>query len=564
VGHSVPVLRANTVTDSSTISGNPLLDEESFQKLLAAAYVLQEHQDQQRPGEPLTQGGTPHAGDAPGHQESSTPISATSDYSQTLAQIVATQEQIQRSHLPLPDAMSMIAEQTQFMTGASGAAIGLREGNELLYRAASGSAKSLLGTRTAVNSCLAAECLNHDALFYCPEVDSDSRVDAQLCKQRGIKALIVVPIHQGGKVVGSVEVHFDTANSFAEHDVRTCQLMAGMTAEALARAAEKNWKQALADQRTTMLNALQKLKPELQRLASEPEPSSTVPNGLHVPPLATPVAPGPNAPLACPECGNQLDAQQLFCGQCGSERPVPGKVQSQTPWASTWHSNLAESQEALELADGKPEDDVFEPTTRSFEAPQQPIRGAFVGDASTIEADTQPSSTPTGSWIAETQSHPWNSAKNAGAWLESRFGMRRAGRNKRASRADVYLRLAIILVVLTAGWAIWSHGNPPVSSTPANATRASSGTPGTVRQRKPPEPKLTASEKLLIWLGIAEPPPAPVYSGNPATQVWVDMHTALYYCPGSDLYGKTPKGKFTTQRDAQLDQFEPAYRRACD
>ena len=69
---------------------------------------------------------------------------------------------------------------------------------------------------------------------------------------------------------------------------------------------------------------------------------------------------------------------------------------------------------------------------------------------------------------------------------------------------------------------------------------------------------------MLVAVGLAEAPPAPVYSGNPSTQVWVDLHTALYYCPGADLYGKTPKGKFTSQRDAQLDQFEPAYRKACD
>ena len=51
---------------------------------------------------------------------------------------------------------------------------------------------------------------------------------------------------------------------------------------------------------------------------------------------------------------------------------------------------------------------------------------------------------------------------------------------------------------------------------------------------------------------------------NTSIRVWVDLHTALYYCPDSDLYGKTSKGRFTTQRDAQLDQFEPAYRKACD
>jgi hypothetical protein len=71
-------------------------------------------------------------------------------------------------------------------------------------------------------------------------------------------------------------------------------------------------------------------------------------------------------------------------------------------------------------------------------------------------------------------------------------------------------------------------------------------------------------DKILISLGLAEAPEEPENKGNPDTQVWVDLHTALYYCPGSDLYGKTAKGKLSTQRQAQLDQFEPASRKACD
>jgi hypothetical protein len=42
------------------------------------------------------------------------------------------------------------------------------------------------------------------------------------------------------------------------------------------------------------------------------------------------------------------------------------------------------------------------------------------------------------------------------------------------------------------------------------------------------------------------------------------VHTALYYCPGSDLYGKTTGGKMASQRDAQQDQFQPALRKSCD
>lgn len=46
-------------------------------------------------------------------------------------------------------------------------------------------------------------------------------------------------------------------------------------------------------------------------------------------------------------------------------------------------------------------------------------------------------------------------------------------------------------------------------------------------------------------------------------KVWVDRKTALYYCPGSDLYGHTKNGGFLSQAEAQLENFEPAERRIC-
>jgi hypothetical protein len=76
--------------------------------------------------------------------------------------------------------------------------------------------------------------------------------------------------------------------------------------------------------------------------------------------------------------------------------------------------------------------------------------------------------------------------------------------------------------------------------------------------------RLTWFQSVLVELGLAEVPAhAPVLSGNPDVRVWVDVHTALYYCPGSDLYGKTPGGHFASQHDAQVDEFEPASRIAC-
>jgi hypothetical protein len=112
----------------------------------------------------------------------------------------------------------------------------------------------------------------------------------------------------------------------------------------------------------------------------------------------------------------------------------------------------------------------------------------------------------------------------------------------RFHRADFYLVLAIIVSTFVMIWVL--------SATPA---------PGA--QRKP---RLRLWERALISVGLAEAPEAPARRGNPSISVWVDPKTALYYCAGEELYAKAPGGHLATQREAQLDQFEPAGRVPCE
>jgi hypothetical protein len=152
----------------------------------------------------------------------------------------------------------------------------------------------------------------------------------------------------------------------------------------------------------------------------------------------------------------------------------------------------------------------------------------------------------------------WTSATTAREFLEQLAGASRPGalaRFWKARRGDIYLAIAVILVAAVVRWGIWSNHSVSATGKP---------TPAAASHRKPPEPDLSTFDRMLISLGLAEAPPAPEYKGNPDAQVWIDLHTALYYCPGTDLYGKTTKGRFASQREAQLDQFEPAYRKACD
>jgi hypothetical protein len=193
-------------------------------------------------------------------------------------------------------------------------------------------------------------------------------------------------------------------------------------------------------------------------------------------------------------------------------------------------------------------------------------------DADSIEADSEELQSPR----LELQVPPgetalaklreditWNSAAKAREALEALAASRTPGAmglfwNSR--RGDFYLAVAVILIGVVIRWGIWSN-----NSVGATAGGSPSAIPGASHRRKAaPDADLSMFEKLLVSLGLAEAPEQPEYKGNPDTRVWVDLRTALYYCPGSDLYGKTEKGKLTSQRSAQLDQFEPAYRKACD
>ena len=84
-------------------------------------------------------------------------------------------------------------------------------------------------------------------------------------------------------------------------------------------------------------------------------------------------------------------------------------------------------------------------------------------------------------------------------------------------------------------------------------------TPGTPQGQS----QLSTFEQALRIFGVTEPPKWPVSRGNPATWVWVDVRTGLYYCPGRAMYGKSPGGRFSTQQDAQQGRFRPANRQAC-
>jgi len=305
--------------------------------------------------------------------------------------------------------------------------------------------------------------------------------------------------------------------------------------------------------------------------------------------------------FVCRKCGHDLVGEEQFCGNCGTPRnadfaPPAGQTKSSPAWrldedstnvttpnrsamAAGAHARSAGTLQ--EKAAASPVQDVLEfltpvSVTREdeIEAAHRPELVATHETTPEIGPDTSESShlingeaieeegesSPETALVTTSSAVAWTSAANAREFLEQLAASDHPGalvRFWKARRADVYLAVAVIVVAVVIRWGIWSNHPVAATGTPATSVAPHGKAPA-------PDNELSFFDKMLISLGLADPPAAPEYKGNPDTQVWVDLHTALYYCPGTDLYGKTAKGKFATQRDAQLDQFEPAYRKACD
>jgi len=634
----------------------PVLDEGTFQQILEAAYVLQEQNAAQRVAR------------------------ARPDASETLAEIAETQQLLRSQLYNLPTAAGLIAERLQKITNATAVIIALIRDHQLEYCAATGSAAGLAGSSAPIDPTLARFLREGDAVR---RFQVNTQLSAELLQKQGTKSPIFFPVYHDAKVAGILQLSFPENAPIQEPEIRSCQVMAGLMGEVIGRAAEVEWKQALAAERATMMEALEQLRPQLERLAMEmpkaiekaaaevlPNPSAPEPAGSPAPELIPSLSGSATTPAGgatCGQCGYQFGEGELFCGRCGTPRAMNVSASGDLPadWDALWQSLQQPEKEessastaqksspepaplttpegilpadleaaiaelakemspqhevnpvlpftefgapaetpqpesrklesveprrepaalplenipqpvAVTQAKKAPEtvhpeilepesvaSEVIEPKTTQPEIAEPEVLPAFV-EAPTPEfaQPEQPESRETAVGEAAEEKpqlqlvkgaekakppSPWGSAARARKWLDS---LEEANSPTRIwlskHRADLWVGLSIILLLLAlSGWGTRSVSYPAQSKTP-------------------PQPSLSLFEKMLVSLGLAEAPPAPVYLGNPNVRVWVDLHTALYYCPGSELYGKTPGGKFTTQRDAQMDQFEPAARKNCD
>jgi len=155
--------------------------------------------------------------------------------SRNLGRGEATPVDIAPGELELEPAIHVIAERAQSLTGATGAAIALRAGDEIVCRARTGRTAPDLGVRLQTDSGISADCVRTGEVVLCNDADRNPLVDLASCRRLGVRSILAAPLRHFRKTLGVFEVLSSSPNAFDGRDVATMQLLSGMMVAAMSR-----------------------------------------------------------------------------------------------------------------------------------------------------------------------------------------------------------------------------------------------------------------------------------------------------------------------------------------
>src|SRR5882672_2455882 len=142
---------------------------------------------------------------------------------------------IDPGEIDLEPGISIIAEKAQALTGATGAAIALRRGSEIVCRARTGRTAPDIGCRLQTDRGLSADCVRTGEVVLCPDTEFNPRVDLATCRHLGVRSILVAPLRHFRRTLGVFEVLSSTPNAFDHNDVATMQFLSGMMVAAISR-----------------------------------------------------------------------------------------------------------------------------------------------------------------------------------------------------------------------------------------------------------------------------------------------------------------------------------------
>ena len=184
----------------------------------------------------------------------------------SFTELLTMQEALLAPDASLDSVMHLICERATVVTGAEGATIEMQEGDELVYRVASGTMAPFSGFRLARDSSLSGLALTTARVLVCEDSENDDRVNREACRRVGARSMVLVPLVHGRQVVGVLKVTSSRPHAFDAGVVELLRLVAGFLGTAISHAEAQDMRSALQRAERERVVELERLRAELSSL----------------------------------------------------------------------------------------------------------------------------------------------------------------------------------------------------------------------------------------------------------------------------------------------------------
>ena len=121
---------------------------------------------------------------------------------------------------------------------AQGAVVEMRDGDEMVYRAAAGTAVDHVGLRFAAETSFTGLALKDEVTIVSGDTAHDHRADNTLVLNMGIRSLVIVPLSRQGQVFGALKLYSAIPNVFKSRHILVGQMLGGLIAASFTESAE--------------------------------------------------------------------------------------------------------------------------------------------------------------------------------------------------------------------------------------------------------------------------------------------------------------------------------------
>jgi TonB family protein len=135
----------------------------------------------------------------------------------------------------LNEKFAEIVHHAEMMTGASGAAIALRDGDSLVTHASTGTTAPDIGSRSRIRGSFTGLVIETGEPVRCDDSDNDHRVDPAVCRALQTRSIVVVPVRVDDAVAGVLAVFASSPHSFSNVHVSAIKTLAEIAGDIIAK-----------------------------------------------------------------------------------------------------------------------------------------------------------------------------------------------------------------------------------------------------------------------------------------------------------------------------------------